>query len=314
MAYYLGFDAGGTKTECALALDDTILARATGGTIKIMRASDQQAQRHLNELLHALVAQTGIDLRDVSCTCVGLAGISVPRISSFVRHALHAHVGGEVLLAGDEEIALDAAFFGGPGILVIAGTGSNLIARSSDGQLIHIGGWGPAVADEGSGSWIGKQAIRSIFDALDRDDTTLLQARIMQAWDLPDIGALIDRANESPGPDFSRLTPIVLECANAGDPRAIRILRQAGEDLGSYAALAMRRVLALQHNTSPQPLPEIAFSGSILRHVPQVLQAMCTAIRQEFPSVRIRQDAVDPVEGALWRARQAFQLTSDGLS
>jgi glucosamine kinase len=314
MAYYLGFDAGGTKTECALALDETILARATGGTIKIMRVSDQQAQRHLNELLHALVAQTGIDLRDVSCTCVGLAGISVPRVASFVRHALHAHVGGEVLLAGDEEIALDAAFFGGPGILVIAGTGSNLIARSSDGQLIHIGGWGPAVADEGSGSWIGKQAIRSIFDALDRDDTTLLQARIMQAWDLPEIGALIDRANESPGPDFSRLTPIVLECANAGDPYAIRILHQAGEDLGTYAALAMRRVLALQPNTDPQPLPEIAFSGSILRHVPQVREAMCTSIRQEFPSVRIRPDAVDPVEGALWRARQAFQLTLDSPS
>lgn len=314
MAYYLGFDAGGTKTECALALDDSILARATGGTIKVMRASEQQAQRHVNDLLHALVAQTGIDLRDVSCTCVGLAGISVPRVASFVRHALHAHVGGEVLLAGDEEIALDAAFFGGPGILVIAGTGSNLIARGSEGRLIHIGGWGPAVADEGSGSWIGKQAIRSIFDALDRDETTLLQARVMQAWDLPDIGALIDRANQSPGPDFSRLTPIVLECANAGDPYAIRILRQAGEDLGSYAALAMRRVLALQRKAPSYPLPEVAFSGSILRHIPQVREAMCMAIREEFPTVRIRPDPVDPVEGALWRARQAFQLMPDGLS
>ena len=319
MAYYLGFDAGGTKTECALAQDETVLACATGGTIKVMRASYEQAQAHLDELLQAIVAQTGIDLHAVSRTCVGLAGISVPRVADFVRQALHARVGGEVLLAGDEEIALDAAFRGGAGVLVIAGTGSNLIARSRAGQLIHIGGWGPVVADEGSGNWIGKQAVRAIFDALDRDETTLLQDAIMREWHLPDIGSLIDCANQSPGPDFSKLTAIVVECAQQGDLHAKRILYQAGEDLGMYAALALRRVRALEPqdaraSAASHELPEIAFIGSVLRHVAQVRDAMCAAVRREFPHVSVRMEAVNAVEGALWRAREAFLLANNSPS
>jgi N-acetylglucosamine kinase-like BadF-type ATPase len=310
MAFYLGFDAGGTKTECALAQDGVILARATGGTIKVMRASPEQAQRNLDEVLQVLTTQTGIDLQAVSCTCVGLAGISVPRIADFVRNALCARVGGDLLLAGDEEIALDAAFCRGPGVLVIAGTGSNLIARASRGQLVHIGGWGPAVADEGSGNWIGKQAVRAIFDALDRGERTLLQAKVLEAWELPDLGALIDHTNRSPGPDFSMLTPTVLWCAEQADGYAMRILRQAGEDLGRYAALAMRRVLTLERDPLPVKLPEVAFSGSILRCMPQVRAAMNVAILREFPAAVIQSEAVDPVQGALWRAREASRPTS----
>ena len=44
-------------------------------------------------------------------------------------------------------------------------------------KLVHVGGWGPVLADEGSGVWIGKQAVRAIFDALDHDETTLSCSR-----------------------------------------------------------------------------------------------------------------------------------------
>src|SRR5665213_4095313 len=211
MAYYLGLDAGGTKTECALAQEDTVLAHATGGTIKILRARSEEADKNLDDLLQTISARSGISLDSITCTCVGLAGISMPRIADWARQALHARVSGDVLLAGDEEIALDAAFHGGPGVLVVAGTGSNIIGRSATGQLAHVGGWGPVLADEGSGSWIGKQAVRAIFDALDRNETTLLLETVIHHWNLPDVGGLIDIANQMPGPDFSQLTPLVVE-------------------------------------------------------------------------------------------------------
>lgn len=316
MAYYLGLDAGGTKTECALADDSTILARATAGTIKVMRTSNEEAEHNLQTLLQNIASQSGIALASIACTCVGLAGISVSRVADWVLHSLCIRVGGRVLLAGDEEIALDAAFSGGPGVLVIAGTGSNLAARTSYGHLIHIGGWGPAVADEGSGNWIGKQAVRAVFDAVDRAKPTLLQKAILREWGLVDLAGLIDRANASPSPDFSRLTRVVVACAEEGDPYANRILRQAGEDLGMYAALAIQRVIHAENSRPesgaqrsqgpPHDLPEVAFSGSILSHIPAVWKAMSDAIHRKFPNVRIHSKAVDPVEGALWRARQAI--------
>ena len=311
MAYYLGLDAGGTKTECALAHGSTILARASAGTIKIMRASHDEATKHLDIILRSLVAQAGVELNSIACTCVGLAGITVPRVADWVSQALHARVGGDLLLCGDVEIALDAAFCGGPGVLVMAGTGSNVVARSSDGQLIHIGGWGPVLADEGSGIWIGKQAVRAIFEALDRGESTQLLEKVQQVWSLPDLAGLIDVANQMPGPDFSKLTPLVVLCAEQGDSYAQRVLQQAGKELGTYVSLALRRLQTAER--PPVKLPEIAYTGSILRQIATVQEAMRATIQQEFPDVRIQAKAIDPVEGALWRARAHFESKSDGV-
>src|SRR5665213_3333877 len=117
MAYYMGLDAGATKTDCALAEDDTILARAAGGTIKTLQASPREAAENLDALLKNIAAQSGVSLDSITCTCVGLAGYSVPRVLEWARQALRARIGGEILLVGDEEIALDAAFRGGAGVL-----------------------------------------------------------------------------------------------------------------------------------------------------------------------------------------------------
>ena len=61
-------------------------------------------------------------------------------------------------IVGDEVIALDAAFRGGPGILQIAGTGTNCIGRAPDGGRETAGGWSSRLGDEGSGYWIGLHA------------------------------------------------------------------------------------------------------------------------------------------------------------
>lgn len=166
-----------------------------------------------------------------------------------------------------------------------------------------MGGWGPVVADEGSGTWIGKRAVRAVFDALDRDEETPLLRKVQEAWELPSISHLVDAANRIPGPEFSNLTPVVVECAQRGDPDAIRILQEAGNFLGVYAVLAAKRVQKLEKPGAA--LPEVAFTGSILSQVTPVREAMFAHLQRELPGIRIRTEAVDPVLGALWRARLA---------
>ncbi|MHB1795420.1 MAG: N-acetylglucosamine kinase [Acidobacteriaceae bacterium] len=312
MAYFLGIDAGATRTRCALAEDDTVMARASSGTIKIMRAQVEDAERNLEAMLRDISAESGVPLDAIACTCVGLAGISVPRVAEWVRRALHACAGGEILLSGDEEIALEAAFAGGAGVMVAAGTGSNLIGRASNGQRVHVGGWGPVLADEGSGNWIGKRAVRAVFDALDRDEKTLLMKKVQEAWELPRIGDLVDVVNRIPGPEFSKLTPTVVECAQRGEADAVRILEQAGNYLGKFAVLAVRRVEKLEGEGAASP--EVAFTGSILSKIAPVRETMLAYLRQELPGIRIRTEAVDPVLGALWRARQHCRSKSSADS
>lgn len=305
MTYTLGLDAGGTKTECALWKEDAMLARVSGGSIKILQTSLEQAESNLDALLGAVATAAGVGLDSIACTCIGLAGVTIPRVAEWTRTALERRISGTIVMVGDEEIALDAAFPGGAGVLVVAGTGSNIVARAASGEMVHVGGWGPVLTDEGSGNWIGRQAVRAVFDALDHGqttqlgETTELMARILAEWKLSSIGELVETVNRVPGPEFSKLALLVADCAAVGDARASRVLHEAGDLLGAAAVLAAQRVRAI----APEWIPEFAFTGSVLAHVAAVRERMCAAILRELPEAHIRMDAVDPLQGALWRAR-----------
>ncbi|MDT7814122.1 MAG: hypothetical protein QOJ42_4038, partial [Acidobacteriaceae bacterium] len=49
--------------------------------------------------------------------------------------------------------------------------------------------------------------------------------------------------------------------------------------------------------------PPIAYTGSILENVPPVRDALMAAVQREFPAVLAPKQRVDPIDGALWRAR-----------
>jgi len=140
MAYFLGIDAGATKTNCVLGTETDVLARAQGGSIKVARVSEANAEMHLHAILASLVQQSGVALQSISATCVGLSGIAIPSVADWVRTALASRVSGHLELCGDELIALDAAFHGGRGILAIAGTGSHVVGRTRNGELVRTGG------------------------------------------------------------------------------------------------------------------------------------------------------------------------------
>src|ERR1700722_10723796 len=156
MSFFLALDAGGTKTDYVLADETRELARVRTGTIKRMRVDAATAGQNLESALAELSGQTGISMASVTRTCVGTAGETVPLVTDWLRESITARVGGELLILGDVEIALDAAFPGRAGVLVLAGTGSNVVGRTSAGDLISAGGWdrGPPTRDRGTSSAI----------------------------------------------------------------------------------------------------------------------------------------------------------------
>jgi glucosamine kinase len=320
MALYLAIDAGGTKTRCVLADETRVLGRAATGTVKLMRVAEAEATSRLHAMLAEAAATAGVSLADVQHTCFGLAGSRSESVQQWARKAMaEAGVGGELAICGDEEIALDGAFHGGPGILVIAGTGSNAIGRSSDGQLFRAGGWGPVLGDEGSGYWIGLEAIRASLRALDqdpqRDETAerslVLLNAIGKHLGVASLGELVALANlRAPStntnpPDFAALAPVVAECAAAGDLIAGSVLRRAGEELASLVAKVHRKLEIADPGSGLSPRTEVAYTGSILGGILQVHGAFVAGIAAAIPSARVQPGAVDPLEGALYRARRS---------
>ena len=303
MTYLLALDVGGTKTDYVLADETRTLARVRTGSIKRMRADAGVAVAHLETALRQLAAESGIRMSQVVQTCVGTAGQTVPLVTDFLRSEIGARVSGGLLLLGDVEIALDAAFPGKPGILVLAGTGSNVAGRTAEGVLMTTGGWGPALSDQGSGHRIGTQALRAIALAHDEERQTALMGEVLRFWQLNSFDDLTDYANRLPSPDFSQLTHIVLQCAAQGDVLAQDILQEQGEELAHIVRVMARRLRAA---SGPSDFVQhLAFAGSIMERVAPVREALIRAVRSEFPEATTLPGVIDPVDGALWRARNA---------
>jgi glucosamine kinase len=301
MSFFLALDAGGTKTDYVVVDETRELARVRTGTIKRMRTDAGTAAHNLDSALRQLTALSGVSMHAITRTCVGTAGESVPLVADWLRDAITSRVSGELLLLGDVEIALDAAFPEEPGVLVLAGTGSNVAGRLSAGALISAGGWGPALADQGSGQRIGLECLRAAFLAKDEGRFTRLLQDVMDFWQLTTLELLIEHANSIPPPDFSKLTELVLRAAELGDEVAAEVLHKEGEALAYLARLVMRRLQNMAGDD--EWVPPIAFAGSIMEKVLPLRKALIAAVQREFGHVRTLAGVVDPVAGAVWRAR-----------
>jgi len=116
----------------------------------------------------------------------------------------------------------------------------------------------------------------------------------------------VNIANGTPPPDFSKLAPLILECAEQGDAVALSVLLEGGRLLGEDAVQAYHRVHALEPSAE---ICGIAFVGSIFEKIGIVRESMMETIQQHLPNVHIVPEAADAIEGALWRARHALTLS-----
>ncbi len=304
MHYFLGVDSGGTKADFLLSDETRELARVRTGTIKRMKASENVAESNLQMALSQLTAISGVSMQSVTRCCIGTAGETVPLVVDWLRDAFGRYVGGELILIGDVEIALDSAFHGQRGVVVLAGTGSNVAGRAATGQIVTAGGWGPALADQGSGHFLGLESLRRGFLAIDRQQPSLILDAARTYWNLSSVGALIEFANANPPPEFSRLVPSVVSCAKQGDPVALEVLEQGGTDLANLVSLVIERIRKLEtESTAAFKVPAVAVAGSILEHLDAVRKALESALRKQYPDIAVLELPADPPAGALWNAR-----------
>jgi glucosamine kinase len=310
MAFYLGIDGGGTKTRCVLADETVILARAICGGSNMIRLGEAQAANALRSGIQQVCSAARISPQQISATSVGIAGAARPEISAKIRGLLVELGLRNVEVVGDSVIALEAAFGAGPGIIAIAGTGSIVYGRNAAGDTARAGGWGFAISDEGSGHWIGERAISAILNAHDEGCETALTNLIFQNWKIVSIDELVSHANSTPPPDFPRLLVLVLRAAEEGDRLARALLAEAGSKLAALAAIVIRRLAQKSSEnefTKAVPsngLPPVAMTGSVFRRSPEVRQVFCDTLQRDFPGIEVRRETVEPVDGALARARK----------
>ncbi len=298
MAFFLGIDAGGSKTRCAIGDEHRVLGTAQGSSCKIQRVGEAEARRVLHVLVKEAIQAAGVGSKQIEHACIGISGASDPDVAEAVRRILGEIIPAPVEVVGDVMITLEAAFGGGAGCIVIAGTGSIALGRNERGDFARAGGWGPAISDEGSGDWIGRAAVAAALHAHDAGKSTALLPGIMEAWGLATPKDFLRAVAASPPPDFARLFPAVLHAAELGDASAGEILMRAGFELAELALVVIRRLWQGEQRA------RIALSGGVLQNSARVRQAFVSRLRSGRTQVAVNFGNTEPVIGALAMARR----------
>jgi N-acetylglucosamine kinase-like BadF-type ATPase len=305
MSVILGIDGGGTRTRASIVTGERVLAHAENGSIKRLRVGAEAAEEHLRALLKEVYAKAGVS--GVRAASAGVASATMPGVAEWIDEVFQDFAVERSEVVGDEVIALDAAFRGGPGILQIAGTGSNTIGRAPDGSRECAGGWSSHLGDEGSGYWIGINSVRRALHAYDREQPTQILKKVGEIWGTPEIGELVNLGDSTPGPDFAALAPAINELANAGDPVAREILQQAAADLVEFVLL-VRAKLRRKHAIAGE-VP-VAWTGGVIEKMTLVREAFFAGLHAAAPEMPVGREAVVPLEGALWRAKRLAETAS----
>ena len=239
--FVAGIDGGGTHTRLELRDgENNLLHREEFGPFNL-NAIGEAAFRNL---LAQVFAACG-DMTECAGLCVGGAGISNPALGEILAQELEkACFRGSWKLCGDQEIALRGAMEG-PGIAVIAGTGSICFGKNPLGQTARSGGYGHLIDDGGSGYALGRDVLSAAVRAADGrgQGRALLEAVYagLGGTTPADIVSFV----YSPDTDkaaVAKFSGIALELAAAGDETAREILAREGEELCALVEAVQRKL------------------------------------------------------------------------
>jgi glucosamine kinase len=294
--YILGFDGGGTKTECLLAdSDGHVLARATTGPSNPVRAGYMRAWFALGESADSVMARQKISADRIGGVCAGLGGAGRPgvvrRVTSYFERSFPM---AQVRVTSDLEIALEAAFAGGEGILLLAGTGSAAYGRDANGRTARAGGRGPWFSDEGSAFDIGREAVRAVSLADEhRGPETALTRKIISPHHWRDWTLLLEAVAKNSDDVFPKIFPFVAQLSDKGDAVSQKILANAAVSL---AGLALAVAADLGWRERPCL---IAKAGGVYGHSKFFEAAIEAEVARVLPEGRLVSLESSPAEAAV---------------
>ncbi len=294
-ARFGGVDAGGSHTEVVI-LDDAgaELARGTGPAAAVAPGREAAAATTIQAVVRDAATVP------LEALVVGAAGAGRPtereRLDALLVRAKLAR---RVRVVTDGEIALESAFPGQPGMVVIAGTGSAAFARDDSGTVRRTGGLGPALGDEGSGYALGRAAASAAARAADgRGPATALTDLIYRSARTASLDELVSWSQTASRDQVAALAALTCRAADEGDTAARELVTAAAGDLATHVVALLRQVRL------PPDAP-VAFGGGLLAPDSPVRTSLVTALGRVAPQLRVLATPIDPALGA---ARLALTL------
>ena len=300
-----GVDGGGSKTRLILATETgEELTSVEGGRSAMRPGEAEKSGAVVADLMREALSRAGILDAVPAVLYAGFAGVGREEQRRELENELNRlGVADEVVVDSDAAIALVDAFGDGPGIMIIAGTGSIAYARGVNGEHARCGGWGPVFGDEGSGGWLGKRALGVVAAAADgREPPTGLTGSIITAAQVSTVEELIPWAIAADTMTIAGLAPVVIATAAAGDARANALVSLAAEELVVHV-----RALAVRLFGDERASINVAFSGGLLQKGSLLRKKVERRIRSAVPGAQFITSEIVPARGAVRAATRVLR-------
>lgn len=291
MKCVLGFDGGGTKTECvAIDLSGHLTARGRGPASNPTRIGFDAAAMGVKQAADATLATVKKPIQ-VLAVCAGLAGTAQRENHDRMQQLLEQKFPGiPVHVFTDLDLALEA-MPDGPAIALVAGTGSAAVGRDSSGRQLREGGYGPNGSDEGSAFDVGRSAVRVARGGA-VDGAAELSRQILRHLGCDDWAAVDARASLAADDVYPRVFPVVAASADAGNPLAQSILNDAAQKLTAITA-RLAESLGIAGQTF-----SLGKSGGTVGRSHFFDQALDGQLRKRFPNATISRITAEAAETA----------------
>ena len=298
MQYIIGIDGGGTKTNCVIAnLEGEALYECSGGAANFLLLGTEKVSETIFNLIENCRRELNISYRDIIAIILGTAGAGrledAERMEkAFIGFAAVKNVSFNLFqVESDARIALEGAFSGKPGSILIAGTGSIVFGKDEDGNVHRAGGFGKLIGDEGSGYSIGKKGLAAISKQFDgRGGHTLISDFIKEKLYIDSQEKLITEVYKN-NFDIASFAQVVLEAAEKGDAAALRIIDEESDQLMLHIS-AIKKKMRL-------PEFQIVFTGSLIDNDNIYSRTLKKKIILRMPDIKVKKPEHSPAIGAV---------------
>ncbi len=307
MNYFLGLDAGGTKTH-AVIIDESskIIAEAKGGPANYHNIGIEQVKKNIYRIIENVLSRAYLKEDQINWCVIGIAACDTPKdqarlFEAFTTEDMKIFIN-KITVVNDTKIALYSGTLP-PGIVVICGTGSNIYGKNEEGLGAMAGNWGEFLGDRGSGYNLAQRFFQTVVAQYDGiGEPTLLTKKLENKLHITSAKDLMDWYNDTKPSihEISDFAPLVLEAAEEGDEIARQLVDKTISELGK-ALMAVVKKLHMENESIRIVIAGGLFENKFFR---ALFEGHVTAL---LAHVRIVKPLVAPAVGAAIMARREWE-------
>lgn len=303
MKYLIGMDGGGTKTKCILTDFNLNPIYETGGAASnFLVIGTEKVAVTILELIKDCIDSKNISIDDLQAVVLGTTGGGRRNDAELLEKQIFDYAEQKSLkinkfkVESDARIALEGAFSGKSGSILIAGTGSIMFGKDNKGEIHRVGGFGRYIGDEGSGYRIGRKGLNAVARYMDgRAKSTKIADLLDQEFSISTSEHLITEVYRN-NFNIASVAPLVFESAESGDKIAQRILEDEADEL-------LQHITAMKVKLNIEML-KVSLIGSILTMPNYFSYLFNEKVVRRFADVKIMEAEHSPQFGAALLAKQ----------